>query len=45
MNQKNLDIVDIAEEQTVEMVATPVEVTEIAREERLDVCICSTDFR
>jgi hypothetical protein len=44
MNQKNLDIVDIAEEQAVEMVATPVEVSEIAREER-QVCICSTDFR
>ena len=43
MNQNQLSVVDAVEQHEVEIEATPVEISEIAREER-QVCICSTDF-
>ncbi len=44
MNQKMIEVVGGVEENVVEIQATPIEVSEIAREERQQVCICSTDF-
>ena len=38
-----IEVVGSVEENVVEIQATPIEVSEIAREER-QVCICSTDF-